>query len=88
MSIEIKNLTSRPVLMRLNSGKLRKMRSSVEYQSLHLAPGETSAEVLDSEVSNNPKVTKLQGRHIISLIDVKTKVQKPASVGAKPKKTK
>ncbi len=77
MSIEIKNLTSRPVLMRLNSG-----------QSLHLAPGATSAEVLDSEVSNNPKVTKLQGRHIISLIDVKHKAQKPVGMGAKPKKTR
>lgn len=64
MPVEIKNLTQRPVLMRLNSGA-----------SLHLSPGMTSHEIGDEEVSRNEKVEKLQGRHVIVLQAVKKKVQ-------------
>jgi hypothetical protein len=78
MPVEIKNLTQRPVLMRLNSGA-----------SLHLSPGMTSHEIVDEEVTRNGKVEKLQGRRTIALIEVKHKVQKaeapPARVD-RPKK--
>lgn len=60
MHVIIKNLTNRPVLLRLNSG-----------QTLHLAPLKTSAEVMEVEVKDNPKVEKLEERHIISLQDEK-----------------
>jgi hypothetical protein len=56
MSFKIENLTTRPVLLRLNSG-----------QALHLAPRTISAEIFDVEVENNPKVQKLQDRRVIDL---------------------
>ncbi len=56
MPVKIENLTTRPVLLRLNSG-----------QTLHLAPRTISAEVYDVEVENNPKVQKLQDRCVIDL---------------------
>lgn len=65
MSVEIKNLTQRPVLMRLNSGA-----------SLHLSPGMTSPEIVDEEVTRNAKVEKLQSRHVIALVEVKSKATK------------
>lgn len=68
MPVEIKNLTQRPVLMRLNSGA-----------SLHLSPGMTSHEIVDEEVRRNEKVEKLQGRHVIALIELKPKAQKVAA---------
>ncbi|MDH4187944.1 MAG: hypothetical protein OEV08_13200 [Nitrospira sp.] len=65
MPVEIKNMTQRPVFMRLNSGA-----------SLHLSPGMTSQEIVDEEVTRNAKVEKLQGRHVIALTEVKHKAQK------------
>ncbi len=72
MPVEIRNLTHRPVLMRLNSGT-----------SLHLSPGALSAAIGDHEIINNMKVKKLQGRHVIALEPVQKKSQKTAT----PKKT-
>jgi len=56
MPVKIENLTNRPVLLRLRSGR-----------SLHLAPRKTSEEISDVEVINNAKVSKLQAHRIISL---------------------
>ena len=56
MSFKIENLTTRPVLLRLNSG-----------QTLHLAPRTISAELIDVEVENNPKVLKLKDLCVIGL---------------------
>ena len=56
MPVKIENITSRPVLLRLNSG-----------QTLHLAPRTTSKEVREVEVSNNARVQKLRDRHVIAL---------------------
>jgi len=64
MPVEIKNLTQRPVLMRLNSGA-----------SLHLSPGMTSHEIVEEEIARNEKVEKLQSRHVIALQAVSKKVQ-------------
>lgn len=75
MFVEIKNLSNRPVLMRLNSG-----------QSVHLSPGATSAEVADAEISNNAKITKLQSRHLIVLSPLKNKG--PKMTGLKKVRTK
>ncbi len=77
MPLEIKNLTNRPVLMRLNSGV-----------SLHLSPGSTSSEIVEGEVSNNEKVKKLQGRHVIVLQEVKKGTQKAPSAKTKRKSLK
>jgi len=60
MPVIIKNLTNRPVLLRLNSG-----------QTLHLTPLKTSAEVMEVEVKDNPKVEKLEERQVIKLQDEK-----------------
>jgi len=56
MSVKIENVTNRPVLLRLNSGK-----------TLHLAPNTTSTEILEVDVNNNSKVHKLQDRKVIAL---------------------
>jgi hypothetical protein len=69
MPVEIKNLTQRPVLMRLNSGA-----------TLHLSPGMSSDAVAEEDVDRNEKVQKLQSKHVIALTEVKGKGQK----GAKP----
>ncbi|MBV7328186.1 hypothetical protein KFU94_07975 [Chloroflexi bacterium TSY] len=73
MSIKIQNVTNRPVLLRLNSGR-----------TLHLDPRGTSSEIRNVEVKNNAKVQKLQERRIIALHEVKEK--KPPTRG--PKKNK
>ncbi len=56
MSVKIENLTTRPVLLRFNSGR-----------TLHLAPGATEADVPESDVNHNVKVRKLQERRLIAL---------------------
>jgi hypothetical protein len=65
MPVEIRNLTLRPVLMRLNSGA-----------SLHLSPGMTSEAIAEGEISRNEKVQKLQDKRVIALIEVKGRVPK------------
>jgi hypothetical protein len=62
MPYKIENLTMRPVLLPLISG-----------QTLRLAPRETSSELKDVEVKNNPKVQKLQERCVITLHEVEQK---------------
>lgn len=78
MPVEIKNLTNRPVLLRLNSGN-----------TMHLAPSKISTQILDVEVNNNSKVQKLKDRKIISLHPV---IKKPIAgrkkVKSKPTKRK
>lgn len=64
MPVEIRNLTLRPVLMRLNSGA-----------SLHLSPGTTSEAIDDEEIDRNEKVQKLQERRVIALVESKDKVK-------------
>ncbi len=54
MPVKIKNLTKRPVLLRLNSG-----------QTLHLAPESISAEIHDHEINGNIKANKLKDRNVI-----------------------
>ncbi len=73
MSVVIENVTNRPVLLRLNSGK-----------TLHLAASITSTEILEVEVNNNSKVKKLLERKIINLHPV----EKKSTAGTKRKKSK
>ena len=54
MSVKIKNLTKRPVFIRLNSGL-----------TLHLAPASISAEILEHEINANTKAKKLKDRNVI-----------------------
>ena len=77
MSVEIQNLTSRPVLLRLNSGK-----------TLHLMSRATSTGIVGAEVNNNIKVQKLQDRHIISLHEAGKRVGSAASKKEKQKSAK
>lgn len=55
MQIKIKNLTKRPVLLRLNSGK-----------TLHIAPESTSSEIWEQDVRGNKKMEKLKNLNIVS----------------------
>jgi hypothetical protein len=64
----------RPVLLSLNSG-----------QTLRLAPRETSSELKDVEVKNNPKVHKLQERRAIAVHEAEEgKIPPPAPGRKKP----
>jgi hypothetical protein len=54
--VKIENLTNRPVLLTLNS-----------RTTLHLPPRETSREIGDVEIKNNPMATKLEDRHVIAI---------------------
>jgi hypothetical protein len=56
MSVRIRNLTQRPVIIRCNSG-----------EALHLAPGIASDVIPDAEVRDNPKIRKLVNQYIIAL---------------------
>lgn len=71
MSVIIENSMNRPVYFRLNSGI-----------SMHLAPGGTSEEILDSEIAGNSKVQRLRDRKVILVHEVKKK-----SLNSKKKKT-
>ncbi len=77
MSVTIQNLTYRPVLLRLNSGK-----------TLHLASSTTSTEIMDAEVNNNTKVRKLRDRHVISLHEMGKRVRSAAPKKEKHKSAK
>ena len=56
MNVKVKNLTNRPVLLRLNSGR-----------SLHLAPRAVSHDIRAAEVDGNGKAEKLRARRIIAI---------------------
>ena len=56
MSVAITNLTSRPLLIALNSGA-----------SLRLSPGEVADKVPDVELKNNSKIDKLVGQRAIAV---------------------
>jgi hypothetical protein len=56
MSIQITNLSNRPIVLTLSSGN-----------TLHLAPNATSPELQDVEVKNNDKIDKLRGQFVISI---------------------
>jgi hypothetical protein len=60
MPVRVRNLTHRPVLIRLNSGT-----------TLHIAPAACSDEVADGERVRNAKIEKLLKRRVISLIEQK-----------------
>ncbi|OPY75227.1 MAG: hypothetical protein A4E65_03608 [Syntrophorhabdus sp. PtaU1.Bin153] len=59
MSVRIRNLTERPVIIRCNSG-----------EALHLAPGIASVAIPDAEVRDNPKIQKLVNQYVIALQQV------------------
>ncbi len=80
MPVIIKNLTNRPVLLRLNSGS-----------TLHIAPRQISGECADGDIQNNPMVEKLQQRLVISLEPIKAPKKKTESAEEKaesPRKKK
>ena len=54
MPVKLKNLTKRPVLLRLNSGL-----------TLHLAPDSISAELQEHEINGNTKAKKLNDQNVI-----------------------
>ena len=56
MPVAITNLTSRPLLIALNSGS-----------SLRLSPGEVADKVPDVELKNNSKIDKLVGQRAIAV---------------------
>ena len=56
MPVAITNLTSRPLIVALNSGA-----------SLRLSPGEVADKVPDVELKNNSKIEKLVGQRAITV---------------------
>ncbi len=63
----IKNLTRRPVSLRLNSGT-----------TLHLSPGTTSPQIDDVEVQSNGEMQKLQDRRVIELSEIAVPAEESA----------
>ncbi len=59
MEIRIKNQTKQLILVPLSS-----------RATLHLAPGETSGAVPDSEISRNAKVEKMANRGLVKILRV------------------
>jgi len=74
MPVKIENLTMKPVLLRLNSGK-----------TLHISPRTTSIEIMDVEVKDNTMVQKLQGQCVVALHEMGKK--QPPSVSLKKEKS-
>ena len=62
MEVQIKNNAKHLLLVPLSS-----------RATLHLRPGEVSEPVSDSEVSHNPKVTKLASSGLISILQPASK---------------
>lgn len=75
MPVTILNNTSRPVMIRLNSG-----------QTCYLSGGDSLEKILNAEVRDNDRITRLATRGTISFKEIKTKA-KPAAK-AKTKKTR
>jgi hypothetical protein len=67
----IKNLTSRPIFVPLNSGT-----------NLRLSPGKTATGVSDHELKGNAKVEKLLGLRAIAVETESEKVSSDKSAGA------
>lgn len=57
MSVQIQNLTDRPLVLMLSSGR-----------TLHLAPAATSDELADVEVKNNAKLDRLGAQRVIAVL--------------------
>jgi hypothetical protein len=74
MSITIKNLTNRPVLLRFNSGS-----------NLYLGPNAIKTDVMEVEVKNNDSIKKLVDRSII--LEQSTEKNVLASTRHKKQKT-
>ncbi|MCK5058542.1 MAG: hypothetical protein KAT34_17940 [Candidatus Aminicenantes bacterium] len=62
---KIENLTTRLVIIRLNSG-----------QTLFIDPGATSGEIPEVELRNNSKIKKLRDRGVIALHPAKRQLTK------------
>ncbi len=67
MPVSITNMLPRPVLLPLSSGEW-----------LRLEPGETSHEIPDVEVKNNPKLNKLQAQRAIGIQAQQSRAAPPA----------
>ncbi len=75
MPFTIQNKMNRPVMIRLNSGL-----------TCYLNAGEKSEKIIDVEVHNNHKLSRLQARNIIELIQVKQRVKAAPKAAAKKAK--
>lgn len=82
MPVAIRNLTTRPMFVPLNSGR-----------NIRLSPRAVSASLNDVEVKNNPTIDKLCGKRIIAVETLKTPdpeasavapATKPAAPAAEP----
>ncbi|MBU0909613.1 MAG: hypothetical protein KKA54_02885 [Proteobacteria bacterium] len=71
MAVTIHNKTNRPVMVRFNSGL-----------TCYLNAGDSSTEIMDGEIAHNEKLSRLQHRGIVEIIDA----EKPAAVTAKTQK--
>jgi hypothetical protein len=67
--VSLKNLSNRPVLLRLNSG-----------ETLHLAPRQISREITKGEILNNQMIQKLVERGVIPEPETESKKKKAESL--------
>ncbi len=72
MPVTIRNLTSRPMLVPLNSG-----------ETLRLSPRQTSQELAEAEVNDNLKINRLRGRHAIAVEQIEKETVESAKEAAK-----
>lgn len=56
MALKVTNVSSNLILVRLRSG-----------DTVHLRPGEQTRELPDAEIKDNPRVTALVERHLVSV---------------------
>ena len=75
--VSLKNLSNRPVLLRLNSG-----------ETLHIAPRQLSGEITEGEILNNQMIKKLVKRSVITKLETKNQKKKSESSKIKSQKKK
>lgn len=64
MPVKITNMTNRPVMIRLNSGRI-----------CYLGGKDASEDIIEPEVLNNHKLNRLQTRNIIRLEEMKKEIK-------------
>ena len=73
MPVKIKNLTTGPLWLSFNSGN-----------TLRLSPGQTSGDIPDVEVTNNPKLEKMERQRLIDVHHTEDRAVPAGHADAKP----
>lgn len=76
MTVTIQNMTTRPVMIRLNSGR-----------TLYLGGSAVSEEIIEVEIVHNSRLSRLLQRGIIELAQVKKPAAATAGTGGEKRKS-